>query len=146
MIKNFIFSVIGISFLSTACEMLIPEGKMKKYYKLVTGFIMMCVLINPISNITTFEKFEFSFSESITEEELLAESEAYILQMHKENIEKRIKEICGEETQAFIELYADGLVKSVVLKGNVTMEKLVLLKEELGCDDIKVSSGVSDEN
>lgn len=146
MIKNFIFSVIGISFLSTACEMLIPEGKMKKYYKLVMGFIMMCVLINPISNITTFEKFEFSFSESITEEELLAESEAYILQMHKENIEKRIKEICGEETQAFIELYADGLVKSVVLKGNVTMEKLVLLKEELGCEDIKVSSGVSDEN
>lgn len=145
MIKEFIFSVVGIAFLETACEMIIPEGNMKKYFKLAMGFIMMCVLLKPVTELTDFKKFEFSFDENLTEAELRAESDAYILKIHEDNIRKKILEICGENTQVFIELYSDGNIKSIALRGNVSDSNIMYLKEELGCENITVARGEYDE-
>lgn len=146
MIKELIISVIGIAFLSVACEMIMPEGKMKKYYKLVIGFILMCVLMQPLSSITEFKEFEFSLGENITEEELLAESEAYILKFHEENIKNHVLDMCSDGTEVFVDLYSDGLVKSVVIRGNIAEGNLAYLKKELGCENITVKNGDLNEN
>ncbi len=142
MIKNFICSIIGVAFLSTVCEMIAPEGKLKKYYKLIMGFVMMAVLLKPLTNISDFPTFEFSVNESITEEELLAAGNAYILKIHEENIRQKILDICGENIEVFIELFTDGRVKSVDIKGKVNSSNIEQLKKELGCENIKV---ISDE-
>lgn len=140
MIKEFILSIISIAFLSTVCEMIIPEGKMKSYYKLVFGFILMCVLIKPVGNINNFPEIDFSSESVITEEELKAASNAYILKIHEENIKSRICELCGDDIEIFIELFSDGNIRSVTIRGEVPSTTIEFLKTELGCNDIKVIS------
>ena len=147
MIKKFIISIVSTVFLCTVCEMLMPEGKFKKYFHLVVGFVMMCVLMKPfVKDIAPLDDFRIAFDTEISEEELKAESDAYILKLHEENLKNRIKEICGEETEIFIELYADGQVKSITLYGTISHENIKEIAKELGCEDIKVIVGEGDEN
>lgn len=147
MIKEFIISIVSMVFLCTVCEMLMPEGKLKKYFHLVVGFIMMCVLMKPFAkDIVSTEEFWIDFDTEITEEELRAESEAYILRLHEENLKNRIKEICGDETEVFIELYSDGQVKAITIHGTITQENIRDVVNEIGCEDIKVIVGEDDEN
>ncbi len=140
MIKGFIARVIGVVFLGTMCEMIMPEGTFKKYYKLAMGFIMMCVLIQPLAKKPEGDKlFDFSYNVEISEEELKAKSDAYILKIHEETIKNKLLEICGSDVEIFIELYNNGLVRSVGLRGeNVSLDKITEIKTLLGCDNVKV--------
>lgn len=145
MIKDFIYTIIGVAFLSVVCEMILPQGRMKQYFKLVMGFIMLCVLLKPALNITDYPEVDFSFDNTITEAELQAESRAYILRIHEENIRKKVMEVCGDDTKVFIELFSDGNIKSVTLRGNVSEEKIEYLRNELGCENITLKNGDVDE-
>ena len=139
MIKEFITKIAGVVFLGTACDMLIPEGNLKKYYKLAMGFIVICVLTKPLVGFVEIPSFEFTDIETMSEEEILAQSDAYILKMHEDNIKSEIEKIVGENTEVYVRLYSDGRVKSVWLKGgNLVNEKIEEIKNLTGCEDITV--------
>lgn len=145
MIKTFILSILGAAFFVTLCEMIIPDGSLKKYIKLTLGFVMISVLLSPFKNKEYFNSVNFYLESDFSEEKLLAESEAYVLQIHKDNIERRVREFCWGEPKIFIELFSDGRVKSVVIKGGKTEKSSIeMLKQELGCENIYQESDMSD--
>ncbi len=145
--KNMILLLIGTVFVCTLCEMIIPEGNMKKYFRLVLGFVVLCVVLKPVGEFKGEEIFSFEFEDSLTEEEMRAESEAYILQLHKENIAKRVREIIGVECKVFVNVSSAGEVVSInIVSGGVTEDVLYKIKKETGCDNIKILSGDNDEN
>lgn len=142
MIKEFLLTLVGVVFLSTACEMLIPNGSVKKYYQLAIGFVVMCVMVKPLTNIIQFSDFEFTFDSEMSEAQMQAESNAYILKLHEENIRKRIIEICGRDTDVFVELFTDGRVKSIRMRGEgIGADKILKIKEEMGTDNVEIVSG-----
>lgn len=146
MIKSFISGIAGAVFLAVACEMIMPEGCMKKYIRLAMGFVMISVMISPFINGAKLPEFEFDFDSAYTEEELTAQSRAYILSYHRENVEKRAREICGEGSKAYAEINSDGSVKSVRIESvNNVENKRAELAEEFGCENIIISGGGDDE-
>ncbi len=146
MLKEFMVSVISLSFLALVSDMLMPEGTMKKYLSLSFGFMMMCTLIIPVTGIVNSEPFEFSFDSEITSEEIQAKSDAYVLKLHEENIRSYIVEAFGEGTQVFIELYSDGRVKQVVIYSeNNNLLLLDKIKKTLGCENIEITKRIIDD-
>lgn len=141
MLKDFIVSVLSVVFLGTVCEMIIPDGSLKKYFKLVIGFIMMSTLIYPVKNIKSAPEFEFSFEYPMSEEEIRAESDAYILKLHEETIQNRISEICGDDVKIFTEIFSDGTIKEITLRGNVSKSEIDKIIKETGCKNIKAING-----
>lgn len=147
MIKSIVSVLIETTFVCTICEMIIPDGSMKKYFRLVMGFVIMCVLVKPLANLKNTEIGKIEFDFAMSEEEMRAESEAYILRLHKDNIEKRVKEITNENCSVFADIDTEGYVLSVTVKGDgITQSMISLIKNETGCDDIRIVSGDKDEN
>lgn len=68
-IKNIVTVIILISFL----EILMPEGKIKKYLKLIFGFIVMLIILNPIIDFINdnneLENEVFKISSELTKKE-----------------------------------------------------------------------------
>lgn len=140
MFKEFMVNIISLSFLCVVSDMLMPEGAIKKYLRLTFGFMMMCTLIMPMAEMIDIEPFEFSFDSNMSNEEITAKSDAYILKVHEKNVANYIVELFGEGTEAFVELYSDGKVKSVVIyteNNNALLTEQV--KEALGCENIRIS-------
>lgn len=146
MVKSILLILIETVFVCTLCEMIIPDGSLKKYFRLVIGFIIICTLLKPLANLKNVNIDEIKIDVGMTEEEMRHESEAYILRLHKENIEKRIKEIIGGDTEVFLRIGSDGSVLSITLKGAVSQDKMLLIKSETGCDDIKIVGYDENEN
>ncbi|MCT4565278.1 MAG: stage III sporulation protein AF [Maledivibacter sp.] len=68
-IKNIVTVIILMSFL----EILVPNGKIKKYLKLIFGFIVMLIILNPIINFINnndeLENEVFKISNELTKKE-----------------------------------------------------------------------------
>lgn len=146
MLKGFIVSIVSISFLCIVSDMIIPEGTMKKYLKLVFGFMIMSALLTPVTKFKQTEPFHFSFDSEITNEEINAKSDAYILKIHENNIRKHIETYFASDAEIFIELFSDGRVKSVKIyceNPDFLIEEK--LKSTLGCENIElIKRGVDD--
>ncbi len=135
-----IAQIAGVVFLSIACEMIMPDGGMKKYIQLAVGFVMMTVLIKPIAEKHELPEFDFEFDNVYEEEELKSQSDAFVLMIHKRNLEKKAEEICGPESQAYVELYSDGRVKSVkIVCDKKDIAKASEVAEKLGCGDVEMT-------
>lgn len=147
MIKNLILTLIGTVFICTISGMILPEGNMKKYFRLAIGFIIMCVLLSPFGQIDKIDTYKFEFDGGMSENELRAGSEAYMIQLHKENIIRRIKEIAGEKCDVFVQIHSDGNVASITITGdNVSQNTINAIKTEIGCENVKIVSGEESEN
>ncbi len=147
MFKEFAVNVISLAFLGSIVEMISPEGTIKKYIKLIMGFMMIAILIAPFGKNSHIPQFEFSLDYDITNEEIRAKSDAYTLKLHEENIVNYVKSVLGENVEVFVEIYTDGNVKSVTVRGiSVGEDVLNSLKNELGCEKIEVISGDDFEN
>lgn len=132
--------IAGTVFLSIACEMMAPESSVKKYLRLALGFVMMVVMLRPLSAGRALPEFDFDFDSALSSEELEAQSDALVLSLHKKNIEKRIEEICGEGSRAYAEILTDGRVKSIRV---VCDKKFFGKRNEIisitGCSDVEMA-------
>lgn len=147
MFKDFLSGIIALSFFGTICEMIMPKGAIEKYFKLAFGFMMMFVLVSPVTKSIDSTEFEFSFDELMSNEEISAKNDYYILKMHEENIQKQVLERVGGNAQVYVEIFADGTVKSVTIRG-VRVNDTVIneLKTMLGCENITNIQGDNIDN
>lgn len=146
MFKSFFAGVISLAFFAIVSDMLMPEGTLKKYLRLTFGFMMMCTLIAPVKSAVSSMPFEFSFETEMSNEEIFAKSDAYVLKLHEENIREYISEIIGEDSEVFIDLYANGEIKQIVIYTNKENPILISqLKQTLGCDNIRFSKRNKDD-
>ncbi len=139
--KDILFQAVGIAFLSVICDLMINDGNLKKYIRLVIGFLMMSVLIKPIDVVlpkVDFEKFNYT---EFSEEQLMAESDAIVLGMHKDNIEEYLRSTYNLSGKIFIELFSDGNVKAVSFEDNLSNESLIEIKNSLNCENVYVLEG-----
>lgn len=49
-IKEWVFNIAAVAVLMVVLDLLIPEGKIRKFTQLLAGFIMMLVIMNPVIN------------------------------------------------------------------------------------------------
>ncbi|WP_208985052.1 stage III sporulation protein AF [Maledivibacter halophilus] len=118
-IKTIVTVIILVSFL----EMLMPEGKMKKYLNLILGFIIMLIILNPIISILNtsknLENEVFKLSSEISRKEYAFSSS---------NIEKKQK-------NQLEELYKNRIKQDIVYriesKYDVKIDKVNMEIEEI---------------
>ena len=144
-IKNWISEIIVAVIISIIIEMLVPEGKNKKYVKVVSGIYILYTIINPILNSFEFkiENFYISTntinvnSESVVAETYLKSLEKYL----KEEIEKlnyKIKyielitnlgftDIVQIKVVMDLDIYDEQKIKNVILKEiDIDKERIII--------------------
>jgi stage III sporulation protein AF len=47
-IKNWVVNIAGVAVLMIILDLLMPEGRIRKFTQLLTGFVLMFVIINPV--------------------------------------------------------------------------------------------------
>ena len=96
LIRNWILQIAGIIVMGALCDMIMPEGEIKKYVKMVVGVIMVFAVMKPIGNLSDADiKIEIPadpVTEAIELQQQLGEAEQKeIIRLYCVNIEKKIE-------------------------------------------------------
>lgn len=111
--KEYIEALGAAVILSALIDMLVPEGGFKKYCRLVCGFMVIAVMLSPITGQMTDIYFD---GQTIDAEAAELEARARVLMEHRSNLEKIIEsEIPGSE--AHVEVDGEGNVTRVTIEG-----------------------------
>ncbi|WP_432400796.1 stage III sporulation protein AF [Wukongibacter sp. M2B1] len=127
-IKGWIINIVTIIILISFLELLMPDGKMKKYVNLILGFIIMLVILNPIIDILS-SKSDLENDVFMISSELNKSEYAFI----SSNIEDR-------QRDQLVALYKDRIKKDVVYriesKYDVKVTKVAIEIEDSGKEKI----------
>ncbi|HPD01264.1 MAG TPA: stage III sporulation protein AF, partial [Acetivibrio sp.] len=173
-IKNWVVNTITVVMLVILIEMLIPSGKMKKMVNLVSGFILVIALINPVLKVLGKEimlrEMQMADSNYIDKKEIMASSgvleENQIKQITNlyrdkiiEQLESITKEVKGiEDARADVIINEDytsdrfGEVKKVYLyiktqKRNDGVKPVLSVKKiEIGNGNSKDGSSMDEDS
>ncbi len=123
MLKEYATGIIVVSVFAMLCEMLMPEGNLKRYSKVVVGLIVMLVIVGPITKLPfyaeTFVMPALDTSGQLSQEELaMREAEAIERQFEADlaaRMEQDVLETCGETVavQVTVQLGEDGMVNGI---------------------------------
>ena len=96
LIREWIMRIAGITALGAVCDMIMTDGNMKKYVKMVVGLVLVLAVISPITEITP-EISDIKIPE-ITQKKVaelkytIAEKEyQQIIMLYSEKLEKSIE-------------------------------------------------------
>ena len=132
-INSWAQGIIIVAIISTIIEMILPEGNNKKYVKVILGFYVLFVIINPI--ISGLSKSNISFNtilnktnkemEKYNNNYISIETNSYIEDTYKNNLKKDIESKLKEKgfNTKNIKLYIEteneekyGQINSIVLE------------------------------
>lgn len=144
----YISSIIAAAVLSGAASLLSPE-KWRKYVGMITGVVILCTIIAPLSEINVTDIFS-SLESGVSEQET-AEGEELRLDMIKKelssrvdtDIEERLKREFGADIKASSEIGvdADGNitgVNKIVIDGRLTEAAVNRLCEVYGIEKASI--------
>lgn len=124
--KDYIISVGTVMMLIAFSHMILPEGGLKRFATLATGFMIICAVLSPLKG---GEAFDFS---GITVENAApfsaaddAQYRAEVLRRHRENLEKQIENHM-QSGKAYVEVDNDGNLTQVTLRSDCDESKAVL--------------------
>ena len=73
-VSSWLLSIAGVILLSVLAELILPEGQMNKYTKVIFSFVVLLVIILPLPKLFgkdfNLEKF-FNYGENILQEDYL---------------------------------------------------------------------------
>ncbi len=137
---DYISSIICAGILSGAASLLSPE-KWRKYVGVITGLIVICAVIAPLSDVRVediFSSISESNTESVTEEgeELRMDMVEEELQKRvEEDVEKRLNDEFGISAEAHVEIGVDDEGKITgVKKIEVSGERLTEAAKKRLCE------------
>lgn len=111
--KEYIEALGAAVILSALIDMLVPEGGFRKYCRLVCGFMVIAVMLSPLTGQISFIDLG---GQTVDAEAAELEARARILMEHKSNLERIIEEeIPGSE--AHVEVDGEGNVTRVTMEG-----------------------------
>ncbi|WP_432665220.1 stage III sporulation protein AF [Wukongibacter baidiensis] len=160
-IKDWITNIVTIIILISFLELLMPDGKIKKYVNLILGFIVMLVILNPILDIlnnkgdienevftisSELSKSEYAFVTSNIESRQMDQLSALYKDRIKKDIAYRVESKYDVKvTEVSIEIEDKGKGKIGEIK---KLEMSVAEKTESSKDDTIpiVKIDVSDSN
>ncbi len=100
-IKDWTVSIVMLVLFIVMIEMLLPQGKMKKYVNLLTGTILIIVIIEPIVGLLGRD-FDFSASQTAAAESI-----------DRKEIEKAGKLLEEEQMRQTVELYRSRIIEQI---------------------------------
>lgn len=107
-LKEYASNIIIISMLSTVFQILLPDGKQKKYVTLIIGLVVMLVVMKPLEMITEIKNnffemphFEIETQSDYLEKNLVADRFEKDLAL---TIKEKVKENMGENIDCFVEV------------------------------------------
>lgn len=118
-LKSWSINIVIITIFVTFLEIILPNGTMKRYIRLIIGLLIIIVLINPfinlLSNNINIDKEVFAqiinnnnIRNIYTTEKIKKEQRKQILELYRNKIEKEIKNIISETTNYIVEeVYVD---------------------------------------
>ncbi len=131
--RGYLLRLFGIFFIVGVGELLLPDGNIKKYAKIVMSILIFNVLLSPVGVIPKFDiniDFEETMLSDTFDEQVRAE---YI-----KNIQDTIKKESG--AQCKVEINEDNTIKKVILYGEISENAKKYIGDELGVreNDIEI--------
>ncbi|MEG6611872.1 stage III sporulation protein AF [Pseudoclostridium thermosuccinogenes] len=122
-LENWVFNIVILTILIILLEIILPSGKTRKFVKLISGFILIIALINPVLALFgknfDFHGFEIAGSNYLDREEIVEKS-----RMLKES---QMKEIAEVYRQKLIKQLED---RSEMLAGEGRVTADVIINED----------------
>lgn len=135
--REYMTALGSVLIITAFAKMLVPEGSIKKYVSLATGFMIistaLSILPGKLGDIS-FSEDSFSFNDDeITKIE--ARYKAEVIKEHRKNLSEKIEAQMKHGSKAYAEVSPDGQILSVtlVLKGDES-KALQYVVEELGVE------------
>ena len=135
--REYMLSLGTVLMLVAFANMIVPDGNIKKYVSLATGFMIITTAISIIPG----KIGEISFpteSFQLSEEKIAgieAEYYAEVMKEHKRNLEEKIGAHMTEDGKVFVEVTDKGEIISVTLLSQKDESKAVLyITETLGVE------------
>lgn len=113
--REYIISLGGVMTLSALTQMLMPEGSIKKFASLATGFMIIAAILSPIP----FNIKDINFKTENTELDFASAEATYraeVITRHRENLGEKINEQMVNGSKAFVETDNDGNITSVTIR------------------------------
>ena len=134
-ISAWLLSIAGIVILSVLAELVLPEGQMNKYTKVIFSFIILLVIIMPFPKL--FGK-DFDISEFFNSETSLQEDYLYQLNLDKLNA-------LNEDIS--INIKEEGLNNvSVSINANILTENLEIIDVFVDLCDLEYAQDFENKN
>lgn len=120
--RDYMVSLGTVMMLIALSNILMPEGSIKKFASLATGFMLISAAVAPLPGV--IENIEFTAeSFEIDEAELRgaqAEYKAQVIKQHRENLAAKISEKIKHGSKVYVEVSSEGEIISVTinLKGD----------------------------
>ncbi len=160
-VREWILQIVGVIALGAICDIIMVNGEMKKYVKPILGFVLVFVIIRPISALSTdkirIDVLQDSIGKTIEiTKELDEKQKTDIVKIYEQRLEEKIRECVkvkyNVDSDVFVKVYRDenkfGIIEKVKLEvrlengGTVNTESIRrYIKEEFGVniDGIKVA-------
>jgi len=135
--REYMTALGSVLIITAFAKMLVPEGSIKKYVSLATGFMIistaLSILPGKLGDIS-FSGDSFSFNDDEIAK-IEAEYRAEVIKEHRKNLSGKIEAQMKHGSKAFAEVSPDGQILSVtlVLKGDES-KALQYVVEELGVE------------
>ncbi len=145
LIREWIMRIAGITALGAACDMIMTDGNMKKYVKMVVGLVLVLAVISPITEITpeisNIKIPEITQKKAAELKNTIAEKEyQQIVTLYSEKLEKSIENKiysdfgCAAEAKVRVEENDNKTF------GNITQIFITILSEKkVDIEEIKVT-------
>ena len=147
-IRNWIMQIAGITVLGSLCDMVMPQGEMRKYVKMVIGLILVFAVLRPIVSIPA-EKINIDvpknqqFEAMELKEKLNKTEQKKIIAIYCRKIEGKIlSEIQKEyDCEVFIDVKVEE--KEKMTFGNITQVEIVCEEKRERVDAKKLKKVIS---
>ena len=125
--REYMFSLGTVLMLIAFANMIIPEGNIKKYVSLATGFMIISTTLSILPGTMGEISFPLQTFEIDSEEiaQIEAQSRAGIIKEHRENIARQI-ETQMNGGKAYVEVTEQGEITSVTLVSSKDESRAVL--------------------
>ena len=152
-LREWIMQVAGVTILGSACDMIMADGEIKKYVRMVVGFVLVFFIIKPVANITP-ETFAVSIPQGTRakavelKKNFDEEQQEIIFNLYREKLQKSIEnEIYTQfkyEAKAEIEVEEKNEVSfGDIREMNLIIKKGDSISEDELCSMIHKKFGVS---
>lgn len=134
-IKSWITSIVAIMIFSTLADIILPKGNLKKLSKLVIGFIVIIVVLNPILSLMNKQESvsgsinNYMNTLTINEKNGTSVSNTYnseTLSLFKENLKKSIEQEIVNDTKKNYTVVGLGIDEQQNSKDFLSVKSLVL--------------------
>ena len=130
--RDYMVTLGTIMMMIAFSNILLPDGSIKKFASLATGFMLICAVVSPLPSLVKEMSLPESFE--IKEEDIektQAQYRARVLKEHKENLENKISEKLKHGSRVSVEVSSQGeiLSVSIILKGDESSAVAYIVQE-----------------